>query len=232
MSRNTDLVAVFDFDTREEAMRAVDLIGDCTWVKVGFQLFTRTGPEMVQALRERGKRVFLDLKLHDIPNTVAKAARSIADMGAGMTTLHAAGGAKMIEAAREAVEGTDTRLLAVTVLTSLSDDMLRDEVGIPETAAEAVPRLASLAVRSGAHGIVCSPQEIQAVRAAVGPEPVIVTPGVRPSWAARNDQARVMTPKDAAAAGADYLVVGRPIFSHEKPAEAVAAIYAEMSGQG
>ncbi len=227
--RTTDLISVFDFDTRQEAMDAATAIGDCAWVKAGLQLFTRCGPDVVRELQDRGKRVFLDLKLHDIPNTVAKAAGSIADLGAGMTTVHAGGGSAMVSAACQAVAGSETRVLAVTILTSLSDEVLTAELGLRERAAEAVARLARLAVDAGAHGIVCSPLEIAAVRKAVGPEPLIVTPGVRPSWAGRDDQARVMTPGDAARAGADYVVVGRPIFKDPDPAQAVQRILRELA---
>ena len=227
--RSTQLISVFDFDTRVEAIDAVSAIGACSWVKVGLQLFSRCGPELVRELQARGKQVFLDLKLHDIPNTVAKAAGAIADLGAGLTTVHAGGGSAMIAAACKAVEGSPTRILAVTILTSLSNEALTTELGLRESARDAVVRLARLAVSSGSHGIVCSPHEIAAVRAAVGPEPLIVTPGVRPSWAGHDDQARVMTPGEAARAGADYVVVGRPIFGLQDPAQAVQLILRELA---
>ncbi len=226
----TELITVLDVDTREEALDIVSTCKGCAWFKIGFQLFTREGPPIVHAIQDMGRQVFLDLKFHDIPNTIAKGARSAADMGVSLTTLHAVGGRKMIARAREAVEGTNTRLLAVTILTSLSDEMLREEVGLPETAAQAVPRLARMAVEAGAHGIVCSPLEIQGVRQAVGPEPLVVTPGVRPRWSSKDDQARVMTPAEAARAGANMVVVGRPILKHENRAEAVRLIQEELAG--
>ena len=225
----TELIAVLDVDTRDAALETVAACGACACFKVGSQLFTRCGPAVVREIQGRGKQVFLDLKYHDIPNTVANAARAAADLGVALFTLHATGGRKMIEAARNAVEGTDTRILAVTVLTSLSDSMLRDEVGVPETAAQAVPRLAKQSVDSGAHGIVCSPLEIALVREAVRPGALIVTPGIRPAWATQDDQARVMTPRQAADAGADFIVVGRPILRHENPAEAVRLIIEELA---
>lgn len=225
---STQLIVGLDVDTRDQAIAAIGAIGGCAHVKIGLQLFTRCGPDIVREVQSLGKRVMLDLKYHDIPNTVAGAARAAADLGAALFTLHAAGGRKMIEAARKAVDGTDTRILAVTVLTSLTDAMLRGEIGIPETAAEAVPRLARMAVESGAHGVVCSPLEIGLVRAAVGPDPEIVTPGVRPAWASKDDQARVMTPREAAEAGASYIVVVRPILKHDNPAEAVRLILEEL----
>ncbi len=230
MKGRTELITGLDVDTREEALAAVDNAAGCEWFKIGAQLFTRCGPAIVEAVQAKKKNVFLDLKYHDIPNTVAKASKAAADLGARLVTLHASGGKAMIAAARDAVEGTEARLLAVTVLTSLTDDMLRDEIGIPETAAEAVPRLANIAVEAGAHGIVCSPREITMVRDAVGPAPLIVTPGIRPKWAAKDDQARIMTPREAAEAGADMIVVVRPILKHENPPEAVRLIQEELQG--
>jgi orotidine-5'-phosphate decarboxylase len=230
MSPLTQIITALDVDTHEQALAAAQSLGpEGAWVKVGFQLFTRCGPAIVEDLRDLGKRVFLDLKFHDIPNTVAKGAAAAADLGASFITVHASGGKAMIAAAREAVEGTDTRILAVTVLTSLSDEALRDEVGFPETSSQAVVRLAQLAVYAGTHGIVCSPREIELVRHAVGDEPLVVTPGVRPAWASRDDQARVMTPKEAARAGANFLVIGRPVLRHENPALALRLVREEMA---
>jgi orotidine-5'-phosphate decarboxylase len=223
-----ELIVVLDVDRADEALAIVDACGACQWFKVGAQLFTREGPAVVRAIQGRGKSVFLDLKYHDIPNTVAHAARAAADLGVGLFTLHASGGRRMIEAARAAVEGSPTRILAVTILTSFSDAALRADIGLHETAAEAVPRLARLATESGAHGLVCSPHEIVAVRGAVGEGPHIVTPGVRPVWAGKDDQERVMTPAEAAAHGADFLVVGRPILKHANPAEAVRLVLEEI----
>ncbi len=224
----TELIVVLDVDTRQEALEIVKACGDCRWFKIGAQLFTRCGPDVVREIQDMGKNVFLDLKYHDIPNTVAKAAKAAAALGASLFTLHASGGRRMIEAAREAVAGTETKILAVTVLTSLSDEMLQQEVGLSETAAQAVPRLAAQAVESGAHGIVCSPHEIGLVRAQVGSEPLVVTPGVRPAWAAADDQVRFMTPRQAHEAGANFIVVGRPILKHANPAQAVDLILEEL----
>jgi len=227
----TELITALDVDTESEALEAVKACAGCMWFKVGLQLFVRSGPQIVTTIRESGEnRVFLDLKYHDIPNTVGQAARSAADLGASLITLHAAGGRKMIAAAREAVEGTDTRILAVTVLTSLDDRMLRDEVGLPETAREAVPRLARMAVESGAHGVVASPHEASGVRAVVGKEALLVTPGIRPAWASAGDQARFTTPREAAEAGADFIVVGRPILKSPNPGEAVEHVLKELRG--
>ncbi len=226
---NTELIVVLDVDTREETLATVDACQGCDWFKVGFQLFTRCGPEIVAALNDANKKVMLDLKFHDIPNTVNKATRSAADMGAKMFTLHASGGCDMIRAAREGVEGTATKILAVTVLTSLTEQMLRDEVGLRESPEEAVVRYAKQAIDSGAHGIVCSPKEIEIVRDAIGPEALVVTPGIRPIWASKDDQQRVTTPRDAATFGASHIVVGRPILKHKDPAEAVRLIQEELA---
>jgi orotidine-5'-phosphate decarboxylase len=229
MRKQTQLITALDMDTRQEALDIVSRAEGCTWFKVGSQLFARCGPEIVRDVQGFGKHIFLDLKFHDIPNTVAKVAAAAAALKVDLLTLHALGGRNMIAAAREAVKDVDTRILAVTVLTSLDDHMLRTEVGLHETSGSAVARLAALAVDAGAHGIVCSPHEIAVVRDKVGAEALIVTPGVRPSWAATDDQARVMSPREAAQAGADFVVVGRPILRHERPAEAVRLVLEELT---
>lgn len=227
----TELIVVLDVDGADEALGIVERCAGCDWFKVGSQLFTRCGPEVVREIQGRGKRVMLDLKFHDIPNTVAKSAGAAADLGVGMFTVHAGGGRDMIAAARGAVDGSETKILAVTVLTSLTEGMLREEIGIPESPEEAVPRLAKVAVDAGAHGIVCSPLEIGVVREAVGSDALIVTPGIRPTWSSKDDQQRITTPGEAAAAGASFIVVGRPILKHEDPAVAVGLIKEEL-GQG
>lgn len=226
---STELIVVLDVDTREEAMSIVASCEGCDWFKVGGQLFTRCGPEIVRMIQDQGKKVMLDLKFHDIPNTVGHAVHAAVDLGVSMLTLHAGGGRAMIEAAQKAAAKSPTRLLAVTVLTSMNEDMLRGEVGIPESPAETVTRWARMAVDSGAHGIVCSAQEIGLVREAVGADPLIVTPGIRPAWASSDDQQRIMTPHDACQAGASHIVVGRPILNHDDPAEAVRLILEELA---
>ena len=223
-----ELIAVLDVDSIPEAQRVVEQCGACRWFKVGLQLFTREGPPAIEAVQAAGKQVMLDLKYHDIPNTVGNAARAAADLGVGMFTLHAIGGKDMIAAARKAVEGTETKILAVTILTSLSADKLQREVGLPETPEAAVLRLGRQAIAAGAHGLVCSPQEARVLRAAIGPRPLLVTPGVRPEWATKDDQARVATPREAAHDGATHIVVGRPILAHASPAEAVRLINEEL----
>ncbi len=195
-----------------------------TTMKVGLETFLRDGAAAVAAVRtaSAGRSVFLDLKLHDIPNTVAGAARSVAHLEPDFLTVHAAGGPAMVRAAAEALPGT--RITAVTVLTSL-DEATLDAVGLRGPAIDAVRRLAALAVGAGARAIVCSPQEVAAVRAEVGPGIVLITPGVRPAGTAgADDQARVATPEQALAAGADLLVVGRPLTAAADPAAAARAL--------
>jgi len=225
---NTELIVVLDVDSRDDALGIVDACAGCRWFKVGSQLFTRCGPDLVRELVAADKKVMLDLKFYDIPNTVHHGAAAAADLGVSLCTLHASGGRAMIEAARHAVEGSETRLLAVTVLTSFSETAWRDEVGVPESPETSVRRLAAQSVDAGAHGIVCSPLEIGVVREAVGDEAMVVTPGIRPAWASQNDQQRIMTPGDAKKAGASYIVVGRPILTHADPAEAVRLIQEEL----
>lgn len=227
--RKKELIVVLDVDTEKEVLGIVAACGMCSWFKVGAQLFTRLGPDIVRKIQGLGKNVFLDLKYHDIPNTVQAAVRAATALDAGLITLHASGGCAMIQAARKAVEGSRSRLLAVTVLTSLDAAALRHEIGLPETPEEAVARLARMAFEAGAHGLVCSPHEIVPVRAALGDAPILVTPGVRPSWASHDDQARVMTPEEAARNGADMVVVGRPILTHADPAWAAQNILEAMN---
>ena len=192
-------------------------------VKVGLELFLRYGGSAVDGARQAsgGRDVFLDLKLHDIPNTVAGAARSVADLAPTYLTVHASGGSAMVRAAADALP--DTRVAAVTVLTSMSADDL-DAVGLRGPALEAVRRLAALSVAAGARAIVCSPHEVAAVRAEVGPDVTLITPGVRPAGGDLGDQVRVATPEQALADGADLLVIGRPITGAPDPGAAAAAI--------
>ena len=195
-------------------------------LKVGLELYVAEGAPAVRAAAALGRPVFLDLKLHDIPATVEGAARSAAATGAALLTVHAAGGPEMVRAAVKGAGGK-VRILAVTVLTSL-DAAVLEQIGLAGPPQEAVVRLARLAVAAGAGGLVCSPQEVAAVRAAVGPGPLLVVPGIRPAGAALGDQARVATPAQAVAAGADVLVVGRPLRDAPDPAAAARAIAAEL----
>lgn len=194
-------------------------------LKVGKEMFTRYGPALVERLTAKGYHVFLDLKFHDIPQTVAAACAAAADLGVWMVNLHASGGRRMMEAARERLAGVmdPPLLIAVTLLTSLDASDL-EAIGCPGEPHQRVLRLASLAHDAGLDGIVCSPQEAAPVRAALGAAFVLVTPGVRPAGAALDDQKRVLTPAEALAAGADYLVIGRPITAAPDPLVALARI--------
>ncbi|MEW6431855.1 MAG: orotidine-5'-phosphate decarboxylase [Myxococcota bacterium] len=203
--------------------------------KVGLSLFVEHGPRAVEAFQAKGARVFLDLKLHDIPNTVELAAARAGALGVGYLTVHAAGGRAMLESAVKGAKDGAAKaghappvILAVTVLTSMDDAALA-EVGVPVAADAQAARLAALAKASGAGGLVCSAREVAKVRAAVGPAFVLCTPGIRPAGAATGDQARVETPAAAIAAGADLLVVGRPIYAAASPRDAAKAILDEIS---
>jgi orotidine-5'-phosphate decarboxylase len=239
------LIVALDFPSTESAKELVDkLQGLCRWYKVGMELYYSAGNAVVEHLRERGYNVFLDLKLHDIPNTVAGAVRTVARAGASLLTVHAAGGEAMLRAAAAAATGPDApRLLAVTVLTSMDAAQL-SAVGVSDSPSAQVLRLARLARAAGIDGLVCSAEEVAAVRAAMGPEstadplgasplsagPLLVVPGIRPAGSAAGGQMRVATPADAIARGASMLVVGRPITGADDPAKAAAAILKEMQG--
>jgi orotidine-5'-phosphate decarboxylase len=225
------LIVALDVPNANAAVKLVDqLENTCQWFKVGLELFIAAGPAVIEPLVERGHSVFLDLKLHDIPNTVAAAVRSAASLGVRMMTLHAAGGPAMLAAAREALDGVANppQLLAVTVLTSM-DQAQVNAVGLRRTPAEQVALLARVGLEAGIHGFVCSPREVADLRALTGPEGVLVTPGIRPAGAAVGDQKRIATPAEALRQGASYLVVGRPITQAPNPAEAAKAILMEMA---
>ncbi len=223
------VIVPLDVESSDEALTWVDRLGDQgEFYKVGLELYTRAGPEVVRELIDRGKRVFLDLKLHDIPNTVAGAVRAASDLGVDLLTVHASGGPTMLKAAARARSG-GLRLLAVTVLTSLSPDEMSTVWGREiRSVREEVGRLAVLAQEAGMDGIVASALEASWVRSQVGDDFMIVTPGIRPAGADRGDQSRVATPTDAIRAGADYLVVGRPIMQAADPAAALAAVIEEV----
>lgn len=231
---NERIIIALDVETRAQALALVRELADARVFKVGLELFTAEGPELLKDIQALGKDVFLDLKLHDIPNTVAEAARIGVRHGAYMMTIHTSGGeemmAKAAQVARAEAEKRGTRkpiLLGVTILTSLKNEELAAIGMVSDTAAQ-VGRLAKLAKKAGMDGVVCSAQEIELVRKDVGPEFLIVTPGIRPAWAAAQDQKRVMTPAEAVAKGSDYLVIGRPITQAPSPREAFAKIVAEL----
>src|ERR1700675_403831 len=213
------LIVSLDVPNAAEAQRIVAALGDsASFYKVGKQLFTAAGPALVRDLVGSGRKVFLDLKFHDIPNTVASAVRAASELGVTMLTVHASGGSKMLKAAAEAAGAAKRAplVLAGTVLTSM-DDADMNEVGVPGKAEEQVLRLASLAQKAGCGGVIASAQEAKAIRQKLGPGFAIVTQGGRPAGASKDDQARVATPAEAIAAGADYIGVGRPITRAKDP---------------
>jgi orotidine-5'-phosphate decarboxylase len=225
------IIIALDVPDTEGAMRLLDALETPTLCKIGLELFTAQGPSVVKAIMDRGSSVFLDLKFHDIPNTVGHAVRSATDLGVAMTTLHASGGPVMLEAAAKAAAASgnsDLLLLAVTVLTSMDSAQLAS-TGIGVEPKEQVLRLAGLATAAGIGGIVCSPLEVTTIRESLGKKLRIVTPGVRPTWTTAGDQKRVMTPSEAVVAGADWLVIGRPITAAKSPKEAYAKVVAELS---
>jgi orotidine-5'-phosphate decarboxylase len=226
------LIVALDVPRLDEARALVDrLAGAVGMFKVGSQLFTEAGPAFVHELRARGEKVFLDLKYHDIPNTVGNAVSRASDLGVSLLTVHALGGRPMLEAARAGASGSLTRILAITVLTSHAEDSL-GELGISGSLPESVERLARLAKTAGVDGVVASPREVAVVRAACGPGFLVVTPGIRPAGAPRGDQARAATPEEAVAQGADYIVVGRPILAAPDPRAAAVAIVASLPQEG
>lgn len=225
------VIVALDYPNAASALAIVDKLSpELCHLKVGKELFTRAGPDLVRELNQRGFRVFLDLKFHDIPNTVAQACRAAADLGVWMVNIHAQGGRKMMQAARDALaDYGDQRplLIAVTVLTSLSAEDLA-ELGMQGSPADNVMRLARLTQDSGLDGVVCSAQEAALLRKSLAAEFQLITPGVRPAGAATDDQRRVMTPSDAIRAGANYLVIGRPITQASDPISVLKMINADI----
>ena len=224
------LIVALDVPSAAAAQKVVAAVGDSAHTyKVGMQLYTAEGPQVVRDLVSSGRRVFLDLKYHDIPNTVASAVKEAAQLGVSMLTVHASGGGKMMRAATAAAASVNPApmVLAVTVLTSLDDSDL-EMVGIRGRVADQVLRLGALALADGCHGLVSSAREASELRKELGDEFVIVTPGVRPEGARFGDQVRVVTPAEAMAAGATYIVVGRPITEAENPAEAAKEILGQI----
>ena len=223
-------IVALDYRDADPAMRLVrTLAGRCRFYKVGSELFTAAGPEIVERVRDAGADVFLDLKFHDIPNTVRGAARSAAALGVRLLTVHAAGGLDML---RAAAEGAEERLgvLAVTVLTSFDDASLATATGRPGlVASDEVARLAGVAAESGIHGIVCAGTDVAAVRARFEDRLAFLVPGIRLSGGASHDQRRVVTPAEAARIGATYIVIGRAVTAAEDPAAAMAAVHADLA---
>jgi orotidine-5'-phosphate decarboxylase len=225
------IIVALDVPGEDELRRLVEPLSSRVGMfKIGKELFTSLGPRAVSLVRDRGGEVFLDLKYHDIPNTVAGAVRAAARLGVSMLTVHASGGSKMIQAAAEAAREVQDppAIIAVTLLTSLGQADVED-LGYGGSPEEVVMRLAALSLAAGADGLVTSPREVQSLRKAHGKKPLLVTPGVRPAGSAADDQARIATPAQAVADGADYLVIGRPITKDPDPAAAAGRIVEELS---
>ncbi len=234
MDPKEKIIIALDVGTKQEALALAEALTEARVFKIGLELFTAEGPALVEEAVRLGKKPFLDLKYHDIPNTVAGAVRSATRKGVHMLTLHTSGGMEMMasaaRAAQEESAGTGIErpvLLGVTVLTSLKDEELR-RIGFAHAVAKQVLRLAVLAKASGLDGVVCSPHEIESIKRECGDDFLVVTPGIRPAWAAAQDQKRIMTPAEAISKGADYLVIGRPITGAPSPHEAFLKVLAEF----
>ena len=230
------IIVPLDVSDKEAAIALVNAIPEVTFWKVGLELFVSSGPEIIKELTSRNKRVFLDLKLHDIPNTMAGAAKAAGRYGTNLLTVHAAAGKDALAAVQLAVkEGAESvgcaapQVIAVTLLTSISDRALADELQISKSVADYAQQMALLSKESGLAGAVCSPQEAAELRQSCGKSFVLVCPGVRPSWAQRGDQQRAMTPKQAMNSGATYLVIGRPITQASNPSAAFERICKEIA---
>ena len=221
------IIVALDVATKEKALELVkELHNQISFFKIGLQLYTAEGPEIVRTVLATDARVWLDLKLYDIPNTVARAVESANNLGVHMLTIHLSGGSEMIQAAT-AARASNMLLLGVTVLTSATEQTLR-EIGVAGKVDDQVSRLARLGVEAGIDGVVASPHEIKKLRAEFGDKIKIAVQGIRPTWAEPGDQKRFMTPREALEAGADYIGIGRPITVHPQPSEAVAKILQEL----
>ncbi len=235
MNTGERLIVALDIDTKEKALALVNkLRKDVSIFKIGSELFTSSGPTIVDEVQKLGARVFLDLKFHDIPNTVSRSALAAVKMGVFMFNIHALGGPEMMKRTMDAVKGEAKRLkikqpkvIAVTILTSMDENSLK-KIGVNDNMENQVLKLARLAKDSGLDGVVASPSEIKLIRNNIGGDFLIVTPGVRPSWAATNDQKRIATPGGAIRDGADFIVVGRPIIEAPDPVEAAKKILDEI----
>jgi orotidine-5'-phosphate decarboxylase len=229
---NSDRIIVpLDVPTLEAAIALVEQLPQVNFWKVGLELFVSTGPEILQILKEQDKRIFLDLKFHDIPNTVMSACRSASQYGVDLLTIHATAGRSALKLAAEAMHQShsSTKLVAITLLTSLISRDLAFDLKVPLELPDYVLQMALLAQESGIHGAVCSPQEVNQLREICDPDFLLICPGVRPSWSITGDQRRVMTPAEAIAAGADYLVIGRPITAAPSPQDAWEKICQEIA---
>jgi len=238
MTENKVIIAL-DLSDPEKMRKVVGELSPHTgFFKVGLEMFIGFGPDIVREVVEQKGRVMLDLKLHDIPNTVKKATKNAASLGAELLTIHTTGGAEMMKAAKEAVDKFEgetgkkgPKLLGVTVLTSIDQEALNNELGVDKKVDDQVVALARLAQNSGLDGVVSSPKEIEKIREACGDDFLIVTPGIRPAWASTDDQKRICTPAEAVKLGASYLVIGRPVLKAENPVEAIIKINEEIGNR-
>jgi len=238
--RNTELsdrvIIALDVATFDEARQLMEQLSNKAGMfKVGSQLFTSVGPDIIREIKGKGKRLFLDLKFHDIPNTVARASEVATELGVDMFNVHVSGGLEMMRAAAEATKSKASELgiekpiiLGVTILTSIDALTFQQDFASSNSLQEQIVYMARLAQRAGLDGVVASPQEIQFIRIACGNDFVVVTPGVRPEWAAQDDQKRTMTPAEALAAGANYVVIGRPIYQSPEPANALKRVLQQL----
>ena len=236
MNPEDRIIIALDVDTLDMAEKIVKATSPpATYFKIGSTPFTSMGPDVVRMVKKHGAKVFLDLKWHDIPNTVAGAVSAAVSLGVDIINVHATGGGDMMKAAKKAALETAARLgteppliIAVTVLTSFDDNSYAEATSSERNITEQVPYLASLARDSGLDGVVASPREVPLIRRVVGDDFIIVTPGIRPSWAAKGDQKRITTPADAIRLGSDYMVIGRPIYAADGPADALEKIISEI----
>ena len=228
----SDLIVALDVPTSAKALEVIQRLPEAvSFYKIGLELFCAEGPQILETVRSQDKRIFLDLKLHDIPRTVERAVQSAAAHGVDLLTVHASGGRAMLKATADAahsLSGTQPKIIAVTALTSLDENDLR-EMGVSRTTGEQVSAMAELALSAGVDGLVCSPKEVGSLREKFGPSPILVTPGIRPAGGDVGDQKRVATPAAAVKDGASYLVVGRPILQADDPAAAAKQILEEMA---
>lgn len=231
IDKKSPIIVALDLDGIDETNKILDnLTGLPITVKVGMKLYTAYGPKLIENIQKRDLNIFLDLKYHDIPNTVREATKEAARLGVNMLTIHASGGKDMIEAAKNGVSGSKNppSILAVTVLTSMDKADL-ESVGVNKSLDTQVLDLAKLAINSGADGIVCSPQEVKLLKSTIKKDFLAITPGIRPAWSVANDQKRITTPMDAIHNGSDYLVIGRPIYKAEDPKESTIKIFKEIN---
>lgn len=230
LNKPCEVILALDVESLEEAKRVLNILGPrLKWIKIGLQLFTLYGPSIVKNLSDLGYNIFLDLKFHDIPNQVASAIRSLKGLPIGLLTLHTSGGEEMIRWANQARLETENplQLLGITVLTSMDEKGLK-AIGVNASPEEQVIKLGELGIKSGLQGLVCSPLELPILRQKLGQNPILVTPGIRPTGSKSNEQKRIMTPREAALAGSSYIVVGRPILQAQDPAKELESILQEI----